>query len=73
MIEAGTRPRAAFAPELSQYTEAALNNLSVEVRTGNAMIGALNRFAVALSWLWGFLPRQHGARLIMQRETLKDA
>ncbi|WP_026622385.1 NADH:ubiquinone reductase (H+-translocating) (plasmid) [Ensifer sp. WSM1721] len=35
LIEAGTRPLATFAPELSQYTEAALNKLGVEVRTGD--------------------------------------
>jgi NADH dehydrogenase len=37
------------------------------------LMGVRNRFAVALSWLWVSLRRQHSARLITQKETLKDA
>lgn len=37
------------------------------------LIGARNRFAVAMSWLWVSVRRQHSARLITQKETLKDA
>lgn len=36
------------------------------------LIGARSRLAVALSWLWSFLSRQNSARLITQKETLRD-
>jgi NADH dehydrogenase len=36
------------------------------------LIGTRSRFAVAWSWLWIFLSGQHSARLITQKETLKD-
>lgn len=36
------------------------------------LIGTRSRLAVALSWLWVFVSGQHSARLITQKETLKD-
>lgn len=36
------------------------------------LIGTRSRFAVAWSWLWIYLSGQHSARLITQKETLKD-
>jgi len=36
------------------------------------LIGSRSRFAVALSWLYVFLTGHHSARLITQKETLKD-
>jgi NADH:ubiquinone reductase (H+-translocating) len=36
------------------------------------LIGTRSRFAVAWSWLWIHLSGQHSARLITQRETLKE-
>ncbi|MBU3028648.1 NAD(P)/FAD-dependent oxidoreductase [Paracoccus marinaquae] len=36
------------------------------------LIGTRSRLAVALSWLWSFLARQNTARLITQKETLRD-
>ncbi|PDT01648.1 NAD(P)/FAD-dependent oxidoreductase [Rhizobium chutanense] len=36
------------------------------------LIGTRSRVAVALSWLWVFLSGHHSARLITQKETLKD-
>ena len=36
------------------------------------LIGTRSRFAVAWSWLWIFMSGQHSARLITQKETLKD-
>jgi NADH dehydrogenase len=36
------------------------------------LIGTRSRLAVAWSWLWIYLSGQHSARLITQRETLKD-
>ena len=36
------------------------------------LIGTRSRLAVAWSWLWIFLSGMHSARLITQRETLKD-
>ncbi|MDI7861556.1 NAD(P)/FAD-dependent oxidoreductase [Rhizobiaceae bacterium n13] len=36
------------------------------------LIGTRSRMAVALSWLWVFLSGHHSARLITQKETLKD-
>jgi NADH dehydrogenase len=36
------------------------------------LIGTRSRFAVAWSWSWIFLSGQHSARLITQKETLKD-
>lgn len=36
------------------------------------LIGAKSRLSVALSWLWVFLSGQNTARLITQKETLKD-
>jgi NADH dehydrogenase len=36
------------------------------------LIGTRSRLAVALSWLWVFISGQHSARLITQKETLKD-
>lgn len=36
------------------------------------LIGARSRLMVALSWLWIFLSGQNSARLITQKETLKD-
>ncbi|MGK9283514.1 NAD(P)/FAD-dependent oxidoreductase [Sinorhizobium meliloti] len=37
------------------------------------LIGTRWRFAVAWSWLWISVSGQHSARLITQRETIKDA
>ena len=31
------------------------------------MIGIRNRFVVAITWLWGYLTYQRGARLITER------
>jgi NADH dehydrogenase len=36
------------------------------------LIGTRSRFAVAWSWLWIYLSRQHSARLITQRETMRE-
>ena len=36
------------------------------------LIGTRSRFAVAWSWLWIYMSGQHSARLITQKETLKD-
>ncbi|WP_446737809.1 NAD(P)/FAD-dependent oxidoreductase [Rhizobium sp. CFBP 8752] len=36
------------------------------------LIGTRSRAAVAWSWLWIYLSGQHSARLITQKETLKD-
>lgn len=36
------------------------------------LIGTRSRMAVALSWLWAFVSGHHSARLITQKETLKD-
>ena len=36
------------------------------------LIGTRSRFQVAISWLWIFVSGQHSARLITQKETLKD-
>ncbi len=36
------------------------------------LIGTRSRFAVAWSWLWILLSGQHSARLITQKETLRD-
>ncbi|TCL73801.1 NAD(P)/FAD-dependent oxidoreductase [Rhizobium sp. BK251] len=36
------------------------------------LIGTRWRLAVAWSWLWIFLSRQHSARLITQKETMRD-
>lgn len=36
------------------------------------LIGARSRLVVALSWLWSFLSGQNSARLITQKETLRD-
>jgi NADH dehydrogenase len=36
------------------------------------LIGTRSRLAVAWSWLWIFMSGQHSARLITQKETLKD-
>jgi NADH dehydrogenase len=36
------------------------------------LIGTRSRMAVALSWLWAFTSGHHSARLITQKETLKD-
>ncbi|MDQ0563497.1 NADH dehydrogenase [Rhizobium mesoamericanum] len=36
------------------------------------LIGTRSRFAVAWSWLWIYLSGQHSARLITQKETLRD-
>lgn len=36
------------------------------------LIGARSRLAVAWSWLWIYLSGQHSARLITQKETVKD-
>lgn len=36
------------------------------------LIGTRSRFAVAWSWLWIFLSGQHSARLITQRETIRE-
>ncbi|MFD2442081.1 NAD(P)/FAD-dependent oxidoreductase [Paracoccus kondratievae] len=37
------------------------------------LIGTRSRLFVALSWLWVFLSGQNSARLITQKETLKEA
>jgi NADH dehydrogenase len=36
------------------------------------LIGTRSRFAVAWSWLWILMSGQHSARLITQKETLRD-
>lgn len=36
------------------------------------LIGTRWRIAVAWSWLWVYLSRQHSARLITQKETMRD-
>lgn len=36
------------------------------------LIGARSRFVVALSWLWALVSGQHSARLITQKETIKN-
>jgi NADH dehydrogenase len=36
------------------------------------LIGTRWRFAVAWSWLWIYISRQHSARLITQRETMRE-
>ena len=36
------------------------------------LIGTRSRLFVVLSWLWVFLSRQNSARLITQKETLKE-
>ncbi|WP_457585713.1 NAD(P)/FAD-dependent oxidoreductase [Ensifer canadensis] len=36
------------------------------------LIGTRSRFAVAWSWFWTYLSGQHSARLITQKETLRD-
>ncbi|MBW9062427.1 NAD(P)/FAD-dependent oxidoreductase [Rhizobium herbae] len=36
------------------------------------LIGTRSRFAVAWSWLWSYLSGQHSARLITQKETMRD-
>ncbi|MDX3925215.1 MAG: NAD(P)/FAD-dependent oxidoreductase [Shinella sp.] len=36
------------------------------------LIGTRSRFAVAWSWLWTFLSGQHSARLITQKDTVRD-
>ena len=36
------------------------------------LIGTRSRFAVAWSWLWIYLSRHHSARLITQKETLRE-
>ena len=36
------------------------------------LIGTRSRIAVAISWLWSFLSGGHSARLITQKETLRD-
>ncbi len=36
------------------------------------LIGTRSRFAVAWSWFWTYLSGQHSARLITQKETLKE-
>ncbi|RVT70243.1 NAD(P)/FAD-dependent oxidoreductase [Agrobacterium sp. CNPSo 2736] len=36
------------------------------------LIGTRSRMAVALSWLWAFTAGHHSARLITQKETLKN-
>ncbi|MBK4217393.1 NAD(P)/FAD-dependent oxidoreductase [Paracoccus caeni] len=36
------------------------------------LIGTRSRLVVALSWLWSFLSGQNSARLITQKETLRD-
>jgi len=37
------------------------------------LIGARSRLFVSLNWLWAFLSGQNSARLITQKETLKEA
>ena len=36
------------------------------------LIGTRSRFAVAWSWLWIYLSGQHSARLITQKETMRE-
>ena len=36
------------------------------------LIGTRSRLAVALSWMWSFVSGSHSARLITQKETLRD-
>ncbi|MGO7420180.1 NAD(P)/FAD-dependent oxidoreductase, partial [Rhizobium ruizarguesonis] len=36
------------------------------------LIGTRSRFSVAWSWLWIYLSGQHSARLITQRETMRE-
>jgi NADH dehydrogenase len=36
------------------------------------LIGTRSRLAVALSWVWIYMSRQHSARLITQKETMRD-
>jgi NADH dehydrogenase len=36
------------------------------------LIGTRSRLAVAWSWLWIYLSRQHSARLITQKETMRE-
>jgi len=36
------------------------------------LIGTRSRFAVAWSWLWSYLSGQHSARLITQKEAMRD-
>jgi NADH dehydrogenase len=36
------------------------------------LIGTRSRFSVAWSWLWIYLSGQHSARLITQKETMRD-
>lgn len=36
------------------------------------LIGTRSRFAVAWSWLWTYLSGQHSARLITQKDTLRE-
>lgn len=36
------------------------------------LIGTRSRFAVAWSWLWIYLSRQHSSRLITQKETMRE-
>ncbi len=36
------------------------------------LIGTRSRFAVAWNWLWIYMSGQHSARLITQRETMRD-
>ena len=37
------------------------------------LIGTRSRFSVAWSWLWIYLSGQHSARLITQKETMREA
>jgi NADH dehydrogenase len=36
------------------------------------LIGTRSRLAVALSWIWIYMSRQHSARLITQKETMRE-
>ena len=36
------------------------------------LIGTRSRFSVAWSWLWIYLSGQHSARLITQKETMRE-
>ena len=36
------------------------------------LIGTRWRIAVAWSWLWIYISRQHSARLITQKETMRE-
>jgi NADH dehydrogenase len=36
------------------------------------LIGTRSRLAVALSWVWIYMSRQHSARLITQKETMRE-